>query len=177
MNEAELVALIRAGVSAGTPSRWAELGSGDGNFTLALGALLGAGSDLYSVDRDREALQRQRGRLRDRPLAARVITIEADFRLPLDLAGLDGVLMANSLHFQPDQAGVLRLVRSYLGQVGRLLVVEYASPWPRPWVPHPVPPARLERLAAEAGFARTETVAEREGRFGDRMYSAIAYLT
>ena len=177
MNEAELAALIRAGVSAGRPARWAELGSGDGNFTLVLAALLGPGSDVYSVDRDRGALERQRRRLEDRPPAARVTTIEADFRLPLDLAGLDGVLMANSLHFPADQAGVLRLVRSYLGPAGRLLVVEYASPWPRPWVPHPVPPARLDRLAAEAGFARTEPVAEREGRFGDRRYSAVAYLT
>ena len=51
---------------------------------------------------------------------------------------LDGIVIANALHFTQNQAQVVELLRGYLGPAGRMLVVEYhtehsnfAAPYPR----------------------------------------------
>jgi hypothetical protein len=51
VDTSEAVALIREAVPrrAGT---WADLGAGDGVFTLALAEVLGAGSRIYAVERE-----------------------------------------------------------------------------------------------------------------------------
>ena len=40
--------------------------------------------------------------------------VAADFRQPLDLPPLDGMVMGNTLHFQRKKVAVLQLVRGYL---------------------------------------------------------------
>ena len=57
MNHADLVALIRNGVTA-DGGRWADLGAGEGAFTFALADLLGLGAEITAVDRDAGALRR-----------------------------------------------------------------------------------------------------------------------
>jgi len=49
------------------------------------------------------------------PVRSSIRTLHADFLSSLDLPALDGVLMANSLHFHADHKGVLnRVVESLL---------------------------------------------------------------
>src|SRR6266576_3220057 len=117
LNHADHVALIKDGVGerGGT---WADLGAGEGAFTLALADVLGPQAHIVAVDKDARAL---------RTLAGRFDTRVADFTKPLDLHDLDGVLMANSLHFVRDQDPVLKAVRGVLGDGGRLIVVEYGA--------------------------------------------------
>lgn len=170
VNQQDLVDLIRPALPGGAPGRgaaWADLGAGDGNFTAALRTLL-PGAGLTAVDRDRGALDRLARRMPD------VTVLAADFRTPLPLAGLDGVLMANALHFVRDKLPVLDLVRGYLRPGGRLVVVEYGADRGNPWVPHPFSFPTWVRLAAEAGLGEAVRAGSIPSRFLGSMYCAWA---
>ena len=174
MNHDDHVRLIREGVLGGG-SVWADLGSGSGAFTLALADLLGAGGHIYSVDRDARALHEQREALQARfPM----VTLEqrvADFTRPLDLPPLDGVVMANSLHFQRRKEPVLALVRAMLKPGGRLVLVEYNADKGNLWVPHPLSYPTWEKLALANGFVETRLLATIPSRFLREIYSALSY--
>ena len=107
--------------------------------------------------------------------ATRVETLVADFRKTLSLAGLDGVVMANSLHFVRDKQPVLAGVMAMLRPGGRLIVVEYGSDRGNPWVPHPFTYARWEHMAAEAGFEQTRQLGAVPSRYLGSMYSAVTF--
>ena len=164
MNHAELVSLIEGGVS-GRGGRWADLGAGEGAFTLALGDLIGPEGHVVAIDKDRNALRAVDGRFE---------TMVADFTKPLDLHDLDGVLMANSLHFVRDKQPVLESVRRMLRPEGRLLVVEYAADRGNPWVPFPFSYPRWETIAARAGFRNTRLLKTVPSRWLGSMYSAVS---
>jgi SAM-dependent methyltransferase len=153
---------------------WADLGSGEGAFTLALADLLGPGGRIYSVDRDRGALDVQARALRARFPAVQVQTRAADFTRPLDLPSLDGIVMANSLHFVRHPAPVLALLRGYLRPGGRLIVVEYNADHGNMWVPHPFSYPTWVTRAEEAGFVDTRLLATIPSRFLGEIYSALS---
>src|SRR5690242_18842788 len=115
--------LLRGGISA-QGGVWADLGSGRGAFTLALAELVGPDAEIYSIDRDGNALKDQKRVMQTRYPANTVHYREADFTRPLDLPPLDGVVMANSLHFHRHKDPILQLVRSMLNPGGVLLIVE-----------------------------------------------------
>jgi SAM-dependent methyltransferase len=164
VRDADLVGLLERGVERG-PHRWADLGAGEGNFTRALAALLGPGAHITAVDRDAGAL---------RAIGGGVETLVADFTKPLGLHELDGVLMANSLHFVREKVPVLAAVRAMLRPAGRLIVVEYSTDRGNPWVPHPFSFESWKRLADEAGFVGTELIGSVPSRHFGSMYSALA---
>lgn len=155
---------------------WADLGSGTGAFTLALADLLGPDARIYSVDQNRSALREQEAALRARFPASDVRYLVADLTQPLPLPPLDGVLLANSLHYQRDQEAVLRLLRTYLVPGGRLLLVEYNADKGNPWVPYPISWERWQSLADRAGFAETRLLATRPSRYLREMYSAVSVV-
>src|SRR6185312_1071147 len=95
-------------------------------------------AQIYSIDRDRRALQRQQSELSRRFPDTVLHTVHADFTRPLDLPPLDGVVMANSLHFQRDKDAVLRRMLNYLKPGGRLVLVEYNADRGNHWVPYPL---------------------------------------
>jgi SAM-dependent methyltransferase len=160
---------------------WADLGAGRGTFTRALVALLGARGHVYAVDRDPAAvaaLARLPGNAGDAGGARRVTAVRGDFAAPdaaraLGLPALDGVLLANALHFVPaaEQAAVLARLTGWLRPAGRLVVVEYDARPPSRWVPAPV---AFERLAAlvPAGMAPPARVATRPSAFGGAIHVA-----
>jgi ubiquinone/menaquinone biosynthesis C-methylase UbiE len=169
------VRLLRDGVPAG--GVWADLGSGGGAFTLALADLLGPGGTIYSVDRDGGALRRQEVAIRARFPDVVVSYIEADYTKRMELPALDGVVMANSLHFQRNRrkSDVLRFVYDWLKPSGRLLVVEYNTDRGNLWVPHPFSYDTWERITAEHGFAGTRLLATRPSRNLREIYSAVTF--
>lgn len=173
MDHGDHVRLIRAGVEGGGPV-WADLGSGEGAFTLALADVLGSTVTIHTVDRDRGALEVQLAAFRDRFPAVTVVEHVADFTRPIDVPRLDGVVMANSLHFERDKLAVLALVRGYLQPGGRLVLVEYGADRGNPWVPYPLSFPRWSRLAAEAGFVETRLVGTIPSRFLGSIYSAVS---
>src|SRR5262245_29380664 len=88
--------LADSGVDALGPTTWADLGCGDGTFTRALAELLAAGSTIHAMDLDGSALRR----IPSMQNRVRIATHRGDFtNQPWPFADLDGILMANSLHY------------------------------------------------------------------------------
>jgi len=164
LNHADHIALIEDGVE-GRGGRWADLGSGEGAFTLALADVLGPEANIVAVDKDSHAL---------RAIAGRFETRVADFTRPLDLKDLDGVLMANSLHYVRDKEPVLTAVHAMLREGGRLIVVEYGTDRGNAWVPYPFSYQRWETMAARAGFTGTRLLRTVPSRWLGSMYSAVS---
>jgi ubiquinone/menaquinone biosynthesis C-methylase UbiE len=173
MNHADLVALLREGVDR-TGGRWADLGAGEGAFTLALADLLGPGAQIVAVDKNASALSQLGRQMADRFPGVRVETRAADFTRPLGLSDLDGIVMANSLHFVRDKAPVLATVRAMLAPGGRLIVVEYGADRGNPWVPYPFSYDRWVQMAAAAGFSGTRLLKKIPSRHFGSMYSALS---
>jgi ubiquinone/menaquinone biosynthesis C-methylase UbiE len=168
VDHADHVRLLQGGVTRG--GIWADLGAGTGAFTLALAELVGAGGEVIAVDRDRGALRELERALR--PEGAAVRTLGADFTKPMELPTLDGVMMANSLHFVRDKAPVLALVRRLLQPSGRLMLVEYDADRGNQWVPYPLSFETWRVLADASGFSDTRKIATVPSRFLGRIYSA-----
>ena len=173
MNHSDLVGLLAPGVT-GPGGSWADLGAGDGNFTLALADLLGPGAHITAVDRDRSALNVLSQEMARKSPATVLEVIQADFTARLALRDLDGVVMANSLHFVRDKRPVLEAVRAMLKPGAPLIVVEYSTDRGNPWVPHPFSFETWKKLSMEAGLAGTAQLATVPSRYFGAMYSALA---
>jgi SAM-dependent methyltransferase len=152
---------------------WADLGSGTGAFTLALADLLGPGGRIVSVDRDAAALREQARVMAARfpgvSLEPRVADFTSDLRLPL----LDGIVMANALHFQQDRDAMARRVHGMLRPGGRFVLVEYDADRGNPWVPHPLSFATWRTMAVAAGFDEPRLLGRVPSRFLGAIYSAL----
>ena len=99
----------------------------------------------------------------------------ADFTKALPLPQLDGIVMANSLHFVRDKVPLLTRLRGRLRpRVGRLILVEYDSDDGNMWVPHPLSAATWRDLAPLAGFGETRLLHTVPSRFLGRIYSALS---
>jgi ubiquinone/menaquinone biosynthesis C-methylase UbiE len=155
---------------------WADLGAGDGTFTRALAKLLGPESRIYAVDRDAGALADiERWRRRDKHNVTPVVAdFTQRFELPgLDGPGLDGMLLANALHFVPDADIVLARLARWLRPGGRVVLVEYDRRPASRWVPYPIPVERLPALAAAAGLSTPVITATQPSAYGGDLYVAV----
>jgi ubiquinone/menaquinone biosynthesis C-methylase UbiE len=171
MDHQDHVALLRNGIPA-QGGTWADLGSGSGAFTLALAELLGKTATIYSVDRDAGALREQERAMKARFPEAQVQYQRADFTDALHFPPLDGIVMANSLHFHHNKAPILRQVYEWLKPGGVLLMVEYNVDHGNHWVPHPFSYTTWERLATATGFAETRLLSTRPSSWLREIYAA-----
>lgn len=181
MDHNDHVNLLRpANVSQG--GAWADLGSGNGAFTLALRELVGPEATIYAVDKNRAVLRELENMHRTRfdtsspssPLRTNLILLHQDFSRLHDLPPLDGVVMANSLHFFKDKEQVLRQVHGLLKPDGTLLLVEYNVESGNMWVPHPLTFESFRSLAMRTGFKEPRLLAKVPSRFLHEFYSAAA---
>jgi ubiquinone/menaquinone biosynthesis C-methylase UbiE len=173
MNHHDHVNLLRGGIPS-PGGVWADFGSGRGAFTLALADLLGDDGEIYSIDQDAGALREQERAMRSQFPDVAVHYHKADFSQRLDLPPLDGVVMANSLHFHRHKDSILRLIHGYLKPGGRLLLVEYNADHGNMWVPYPLSYPTWEKLAAHNGFRETRLLASVPSRFLHEIYSALS---
>jgi ubiquinone/menaquinone biosynthesis C-methylase UbiE len=155
-------------LTTGGPQVWADLGSGDGTFTAALASLLPAGSIVHAIDTAERALARVPARLGDVTIA----THAGDFTIfPWPFDNLDGVLMANALHYVADQTAFLRKVDAVLRR-RRMLLVEYDTTRGNAWVPYPIGEASAVDLFRSLGYGiatslgRTRSVYRRADIYG-----------
>ena len=157
------------------PGAWADLGAGSGAFTLALRDLLGPSVEIYAVDRDRNRLNTLKQAYHSRYGSVENLhLIRGDFTDVINVPLLDGILMANSLHFFKNKEKVLNHVGSFLKPGGTLLLVEYNVDWGNPWVPHPLSFDTFCSLAPQAGFDEPRLLAKHPSSFLREFYSAIA---
>jgi SAM-dependent methyltransferase len=172
----EHVALLRGGVPAGAGGAWADLGSGRGAFTLALADLLGPGGVIHSVDRDAAALRDQERAMRASFPDAVVHYHVGDFTRRLPLSHLDGLVIANALHFVAAPEPVVERLCEYVRPGGRIVLVEYDAERGNAWVPHPISLRRWSELAGASGLVGARRLAGRPSRFLGEIYSALAFV-
>lgn len=176
MDHRDHVALLYpANLPAG--GNWADLGAGSGAFSLALRELVGAEAEVYAIDRDRSRLgeleRAWRLRFGD---TSRLHLLPADFTRPLELPALDGIVMANSLHYYKDKEKVLSHISSFLKPSGRLLLVEYNVDSGNLWVPYPLSFETFKALAVRAGFSEPQLLGTHPSIFLRSFYSAEAFI-
>ena len=155
---------------------WADFGAGSGEFTLALSELVGLNAEIYAIDKDRTGLGKlERSHREHFGTSQNLHLVRADFTGALSLPPLDGIVMANSLHFFKDKEKVLRHVRTFLKLNGALLLVEYNADSGNPWVPYPLSFETYRARAPRAGFSEPRLLAQHPSRFLKEFYSAVAY--
>lgn len=150
MNLQDAIALIKNDeIGIKESAQWADLGCGSGLFTYALANLLQKGSDIHAVDKSPITLEKL-----PNPNHINIFTKQVDFvHHALPAANLDGILMANSLHFVSNKPHFIANVEKQLTDGGVFLVVEYDITESNPWVPHPINRQGLEEMFKKSGYS------------------------
>lgn len=175
MQHYDHVRLIQKGVEK-KRQVWADFGSGDGAFTLALRDTGGVETDIYSIDKDEDRLKIQK-KIFDRMFSEYTVHfIHEDFTHPLDLPPLDGIIMANSLHFLEKKIPFLIDIKQYLKRNGKLILVEYNVDSGNMWVPYPISFRSFKQICRETGFQDPELLGEIPSEFLKEIYSAQTYV-
>lgn len=170
MKLAEAIQLIERGFHGdATKEIWADFGSGRGLFTKALASLLGSASVIYAVDKEIQQVNAS-----DENDVA-IEFIKLDFiRDPLPFSNLDGILMANALHYVEDKNSFIEKLKSHMKTHGRFVIVEYDTEKANGWVPYPINFERLTETFSAHGFENIKKIGERNSIYrADGMYACI----
>lgn len=164
MDHAAAVSFIQQAISGDDAQCWADLGCGSGTFTKALAALLPPGSQITAVDREDQRFE-----------LPEVEFIRADIeRDELHLSGLDGILIANALHYVSDKVALIRKLEPLFGGSFRLVIIEYDTDRPNTWVPYPITFEKLRVLFEQLGYRRVVKLEERPSVYrSGRMYCTL----
>jgi SAM-dependent methyltransferase len=164
MTHEEAVSLIRDAVKGDQLQYWADLGCGSGTFTKALAALLPPGSPVTAVDREKQRLDIEC-----------VDFIRADFdKDELQLEELDGILMANALHYVADKASLITRLEPMFSGDPCFIIIEYDTDRANRWVPYPIHFEKLKLLFGLLGYQNVVKVNERRSAYGSgNMYCAL----
>jgi len=168
MQLSEAISLIQKGiVPLSSSPTWADLGAGNGLFSEALHSILPPGSIIHAVDLHKQPnLERHPS----------IIFHEADFaKDKLSIPPLDGILMANSLHYVKEQPACIKQLKTYLrNDSGVFILIEYDTNSRNQWVPFPISFARAQSIFGDAGFSKIEKIGERQSMYRkDSMYAAL----
>jgi len=153
-------------------THWADLGCGAGFFTNVLSSFLAKGSSIHAVDTDASSLKKVK--------VAEGITLTTHqldvVKQPWPFAVLDGILMANALHYVRDKDVFIQKLQQHLTPGGLWLLVEYDTDAANPWVPHPVSFNNLQKLCSNHSFT-VEKINAMPSAFGrSTIYAALARL-
>jgi ubiquinone/menaquinone biosynthesis C-methylase UbiE len=164
MSDEDAISLIKKAVSANEPEVWADLGCGSGTFTKALNSLLPAGSHIIAVDREKQRLN-----------LLNVDFLRANFENDdLKLSGLDGILVANAIHYVADKAALLRKLEPMFAGLPRFIMIEYDTDRANPWVPFPITFEQLQTLFGALGYHKIVKVSEIPSAYrSGNMYCAL----
>ncbi len=147
MKASDATTLIRSGIPDKIKNTiWADLGCGSGIFTNALANLMGDGGKIYAVDKENQALESgAAGKIR-------IEFVRLDFiNDDLPFFAVDGILMANALHYVRDKAAFIEKLKKYLKTSGELIIVEYDTVRQNRWIPYPI---TFENLIRDFFYSR-----------------------
>ncbi|WP_257666991.1 class I SAM-dependent methyltransferase [Parapedobacter tibetensis] len=165
----EAIALIEPGVLRGaTAQHWTDLGCGNGTFTYALAHLLSPGSSITAVDSLPQRLNKIMGNRVSIQFQQSDINLES-FHLPK----LEGILMANSLHYIQEKESLIKRLERYFNKEKQFLIIEYEANISNPWVPFPITFSKLSTLFDSLGYYAITKINERPSSFGGSMYAAL----
>lgn len=169
MTNQEAIELIGGGANGEHAQYWLDLGCGTGTFTEALATILPAHSKITGVDKNNQQLPPQVGK------QVSIKFIEADFETKaLEVAGLDGILMANSLHFIRGKESLIRRLENHFSTSRRFLIVEYDTTASNPWVPYPIDFKGLKSIFGRVGNYSISKLGQRRSLYGSSMlYGAL----
>jgi ubiquinone/menaquinone biosynthesis C-methylase UbiE len=169
MNISDAISLINHPyVTRNLPEIWADLGCGAGTFTEALSNILPENSEIIAIDKSQQKL----------PLSyqnsVKIAFLHSDFeKEELQLPSLDGILMANSIHYVKNKSELLKRLITLFKERPKFLLVEYDTSSANPWVPFPLPFSELKKLIDDVGLTSIEKIGERNSLYGEKMYSAL----
>nr|HPI81131.1 class I SAM-dependent methyltransferase [Cyclobacteriaceae bacterium] len=166
MDTTEARLLIERAIHDYPTATWADLGCGTGTFTYALAGLLGEGSKVWAVDKLTQYLGTGKG-----PVAVEFLQMDIE-RQPLPFTMLDGIIMANTLHYIRDQKTFLGQLPHHLKKAGKIVLVEYDTDRGNQWVPFPVTYDKAQALLADAGFKNISHIGERPSTIRNGMIFA-----
>lgn len=150
------------------PQTWADLGCGSGLFSRALSSLLPQMSTIHAVDKS----------IQPSTVKQNEVTIQyqqLDFvRDQFPFHHLDGILMANSLHYVKDKPSFITKAKNALATQGVFLIVEYDLTTANTWVPYPIDFSSLQKLFIQSGFSSVHKLSERPSMYHTQnIYSAL----
>jgi len=150
---------------------WADLGCGTGTFTLALAMLLRPESIIHAIDSNASSLKKISSSYHSIKIEKQKIDFVTE---NLHLKNIDGILMANSLHYVRDKKSFLKKLLETIRENGSFLIVEYDTEIPvSTWVPYPINFLSLKELFMNAGYKNIIRLNERKSVYGPMMYSAM----
>jgi ubiquinone/menaquinone biosynthesis C-methylase UbiE len=164
MSDEDAISLIKKAMSGHEPQVWADLGCGSGTFTKALNSLLPVGSRITAIDREKERLD-----------LVNVEFLRANFeRDDLKLSGLDGILMANAIHYVAEKTALIKKLEPLFTGSPRFIMIEYDTDRANPWVPFPITFKQLQILFGALGYHKIVKVSERPSAYrSGNMYCAL----
>lgn len=164
MKHEEAASFIKMAITATEAENWADLGCGNGTFTKALADLLPTGSHITAVDRENQNFNR-----------SAVDFIRANFeKEDLHLTGLDGILIANAIHYVADKTSLIKKLETMFKETPKFVIIEYDTDNPNPWVPYPLSFKKLQILFQGLGYGRIDKISERPSAYhSGRMYCAL----
>ena len=151
---------------------WADLGAGGGLFTNALARLVDSGSVIYAVDKDSRAINNLQ--LSTPGVLLNKVNLDFIKVKQFNLEPLDGVLMANSLHYVKDKPEFIHKLKRILKPSGILILVEYDTEQSNPWVPYPLSYVSLQDLVVQTGIRSLVKLDQTPSLYGQgHIYSAL----
>ncbi|KIC96164.1 hypothetical protein OI18_02080 [Flavihumibacter solisilvae] len=148
------------------PQHWADLGSGSGLFSRALATLLPQQSRVLCIDK---VVQKN---LAGSVNGVSVEFVQSDFsEYEFHDTKLNGILMANSLHYIADKVIFLKRIVPILKPTGSIVIIEYDTKNANHWVPYPIRYSELTDLFRRIGMPQANKFNERKSAFGSMMYA------
>ena len=144
---------VMAALALRPGERVADIGAGSGYFTVRAARAVGPTGLVWAIDISQEMLDHLGKRLQAEKLEnVRVAKVAADDP-QLPPAGVDTILMVDTLHYIKDRAAYARRLRAGLAPGGRVVVIDYIpkSPEERPW--GPPPEQKMSREEVDAAMA------------------------
>lgn len=152
--------------------KWVDFGCGTGTFTLALAHHLNPKSHIVAVDKNCSSLNQIPNQFNDVSIEKKCADLK---NIDFPPTSLNGILMANSLHYVQHQEAFIEKITDFLKPDGCFLIVEYNTHQSNPWIPYPLSFDSLEQLFKTKGFPSIKKINEIPSRYNrSNLYSVVA---